>query len=131
VIYADANVLIRLLEGDDTTRAPLETRLLPFKGTVAFLFTSRLSWLETRIKPLRSTDTRLLGLYDSFFASAEVVVLELTRAVVEKATELRALLNIKTPDALHLASAIVAQVGIFLTGDKGLARCTEVAVEVI
>jgi predicted nucleic acid-binding protein len=131
VIYADANVIIRLIEGDAATRAPLEGRLSPFKGTVGFLHTSRLSWLECRIKPLRASDSKLLALYDSFFASTEVVVLELTREVVEKATELRATLNVKTPDALHLASAILSGATAFLTGDKGLTRCTEIGVEVL
>jgi predicted nucleic acid-binding protein len=131
VIYADANVVIRLIEGDATTRAPLEARLLPLRGTGRFLLTSRLTRLECRVKPLRASDVAVLGLYDAFFSSAEVEVLDLTAAVVEKATELRAALNVKTPDALHLASAIVAGATAFLTGDKGLARCAEIAVEVL
>ena len=131
MIYADANVIIRLIEGDATTRAPLEARLLPFRGTVCFLLTSRSSWLECRVKPLRVNDTALLALYDAFFASAEVEILELAQAVVEKATQVRATLNVKTPDALHLASAILAGAMAFLTGDKGLVRCTEAPVEVM
>lgn len=131
MIYADANVIIRLLEGDAATRAPLETRLLPFRGTTGFLYTSRLSWLECRVKPLRANDTKLLGLYDAFFASAEVEVLELTREVVEKATVLRATLNVKTPDALHLGAAVLSGAKVFLTGDKALVRCKEIAVEVL
>ena len=131
MIYADANVIIRLLEGDAATRAPLEERLLPCRGKAGFLHTSRLSWLECPIKPLRANDTKLLALYDAFYSSAEVEILELSRAVVEKATNLRAALNVKTPDALHLASAILSGATAFLTGDKGLARCTEVLVEVL
>jgi predicted nucleic acid-binding protein len=131
VIYADANVIIRLIEGDAVTRAPLEARLSPLKGTAGFLHTSRLSWLECRIKPLRAKDYMLLGLYDAFFTSAELTIVELSRSVVEKATDVRADLNVKTPDALHLASAIRSGVKTFLTGDKGLARCKEVAVEVL
>ena len=131
MIYADANVIIRLVEGDAATRAPLEARLLPFKGTTGFLQTSCLSRLECRVKPLRVADTKLLALYDAFFASTEVVLLELTGGVVEKATELRATLNVKTPDALHLASAILCGATAFLTGDKGFARCSEIPVEVL
>jgi predicted nucleic acid-binding protein len=131
VIYVDANVIIRLIEGDPAARAPLEARLLPFRGTAGFLLTSRLSWLECRIKPQRANDAKLLALYDAFFASVEVEVLELSRAVVEKATDLRAELHVKTPDALHLATAILAGATAFLTGDKGLTRCSEAYVEVV
>jgi predicted nucleic acid-binding protein len=131
VICLDSNVAIRLIEGDAATRAPIEARLLPLRGTGRFILTSRLTRLECRVKPLRAADATLLALYDAFFASAEVDLAELTAAVVEKATDLRATLNFKTPDALHLATAIIGGASSFLTGDRGFARCTEIAVEVL
>ena len=131
MIDVDANVLIRIIEGDAATRAPLELRLLLLRNTGRFLLTSRLTRLECRVKPLRSNDTALLSLYDAFFSGAEVELLDLTADVVEKATKLRAKLNVKTPDALHLASAILAGATAFLTGDQALVRCTEIPVEVM
>ena len=53
MIYADANIIIRLIEGDTAVRAPIEARLLPFKGSGPFLLTSRLTQLECRVMPLR------------------------------------------------------------------------------
>lgn len=131
MIYADANVIIRLVEGDAAARAPLEARLQPYRGTAGFLLSSRLSRLECRCRPLRLNDSGLLQLYDAFFTSQEVLLLELTADVVERATDLRASLNLKTPDALHLASAIVARAAVFLTGDRSLARCPHVTVEIM
>jgi predicted nucleic acid-binding protein len=131
VIYADANVIIRLVEGDVSTRAPLEARLLPLRGTGRFLLTSRLSRLECRVKPMRTNDAVLLALYDAFLSGVEIELLDLSESVVEKATELRATLGVKTPDALHLASGILAGATAFLTGDRNLTRCQEIAVEVI
>lgn len=131
MIYLDANVVIRLIEGEPVTRAPLETRLLPYRGSSQSLLTSRLTRLECRVKPLRESNTTLLGVYEAFFAGAEVSVLELTAAVVEKATEIRAAHKFKTPDALHLAAAIVSGASAFLTGDRDLTRCTEIPVEVL
>ena len=131
MIYADANVFIRLVEGDALARAPLEARLLPYRGAGRFLLTSQLTRLECRVKPLRAKDVALLALYDAVFAGIEVELLDLSAAVVEKATELRAALNLKTPDALHLASGILAGATAFLTGDRTLARCTEIPVEVL
>ncbi len=131
MIYIDANVVIRLLEGDTVTRGPLETKLLPFRVTRPFLLTSRLTRLECRVQPLRSKNRALLALYETLFAGPEIKLLEITSQVVEKATELRASLNLKTPDALHLASAILAQASVFMTGDHKLARCTEISVDVL
>ena len=131
MIYADTNVIIRLLEGDASARTPLEARLLPLRNSGRFIQTSQLSRLECRTKPLRAKDASLLVLYDAFFASKEVEVYPISIAVVDKATELRAELNVKTPDALHLATAIVFGAKVFLTGDKGLTRCKEIPVEIL
>jgi predicted nucleic acid-binding protein len=131
VIYVDTNVIIRLIEGDGSARAPLEERLAPLKGTGCFLMTCQLSRLECRTKPMRDDDKSLLALYDDFFRSEEVDVLPLSIAVVDKATEIRAAYKVKTPDALHLAAAIIAGAKAFVTGDKSLARCTEITVETL
>lgn len=76
-------------------------------------------------------DRTLLDEYDVFFTAADLRMIDVDDAVIEKATELRARLNVKTPDAIHLASAMVAGAAVFLTGDQALARCTDVAVEVM
>ena len=131
MIYADANVVSRLVEGDAATRAPIEARLRPVAGTGRYLMTSRLTRLECRVKPIRNGDATILRLFDTFFAGAELELLDITADIIETATDLRAAYNFKAPDALHLATAVVAGATAFLTGDKNLARCTEVAVEVL
>ena len=131
VIYVDANVVIRLIEGDAATRAPLEAKLKPLRGTGPFLMTSQLTRLECRVLPIRAGNVELLKLYDQFFAAPELALLDLTTAVVEKASILRASLNLKTPDALHAASAILAGAVTFLSADCGFTRCSELSVEVV
>jgi predicted nucleic acid-binding protein len=131
VIYADANIIIRLLEGDAAARAPIEGHLSPLRGSDRFLVTSRFTRLECRVKPLVSGDRELLSLYEAFFASPEVCLLEVTAGVIEKATELRARRGLSFPDAIHVASAVAAGVTIFLTGDRALARLVDISVEAI
>jgi uncharacterized protein len=131
LIYLDANVVIRLVEGDAATRAPLEARLTASLGVPGSLATSRLTRLECRSKPLRTGDVATLAQFDVFFAGVELMVVEISSSVVEKATELRARYGIKTPDALHYAAAIEIGATVFLTGDLSLARCSEVPVEIL
>jgi hypothetical protein len=38
---------------------------------------------------------------------------------------------VKTPDAIHLATAWQQRADVFLTGDAALARCREAPVEVL
>ncbi len=51
--------------------------------------------------------------------------------MVERATDLRARYNLKTPDALHYATAIEVGAAVFLTGDRALSRCSEVPIELL
>ena len=123
--------MIRLIEGDAATRAPLETRLAGSLGVVGSLVTSRLSRLECRSKPLKAGQLATLAQFDVFFYGVEVVMPDVSAAVIERATELRAKYNLKTPDALHYATAINVGATVFLTGDRAVSRCTEVPVEVL
>lgn len=93
--------------------------------------TSRLAQLECRVKPLREKNARLLTSYDSFFVHSDLFVAEVTAEVLEFATRLRADHGFRTPDAIHLATAIGAGAATFLTGDANLARCPGIKVEII
>jgi predicted nucleic acid-binding protein len=93
--------------------------------------TSRLSRLECRVKPMRDKQAALLGYYDSFFVRTPFLLAEITEAVVDRATELRAAHNFKTPDALHLATALEEHADLFLTGDANLTRCPGLKIELI
>jgi len=72
-----------------------------------------------------------LAQFDVFFSGVEISLIEVTASVVELATEIRAKYNLKTPDALHYASAMEADANVFLTGDRVFARCSDVAVEIL
>lgn len=95
------------------------------------LATSRLTRLECRSKPLRAGDLATLAQFDVFFAGVELVLADVSAAVVERATGLRARYNLKTPDAIHYATAVEVGAAVFLTGDRVLSRCSEVPVEVL
>jgi len=123
--------VIRLVEGDVATRAPLAARLAPCLGVPGSLVTSRLTRLECRSKPLRAGDVATLAQFDVFFAGVELILAEVSPTVVELATELRGRYNLKTPDAIHYATAVELSATVFLTGDRALARCSEVRVEVL
>ena len=131
LIYLDANVIIRLVEGNAATRAPLTARLASSLGVPRSLVTSRLIRLECRCKPLRAGDSVTLAQFEVFFDGVEVELFEVSAEVVERATDLRARYGLKSPNALHDATAEMARAAVFLTGDRALMRCSEVPVEVL
>ena len=131
-IYLDANPIIYLVEAVDPFHTIVAARLLPYRtDSQSRIITSRLSRLECRIQPLRNADTRLLAEYDAFFGRERLIVSDVTAEIIERATDLRVRYNFKTPDAIHLATAIEEKADLFLTGDGALARCTEINVEVL
>lgn len=79
---------------------------------------SQLSLLECRIKPLREQNTAVLAAYDRFFSRNDLLQVPLSKEIVLEAARIRALHNLKTPDALQAASALSLPGDVrFLTSD--------------
>jgi predicted nucleic acid-binding protein len=69
--------------------------------------------------------------FDRYFGDIISEIVPLSREVIDLATSLRARYGFKTPDCIHLAAAIVNQCDLFLTNDRRLCRCRDIAVEVV
>lgn len=67
---------------------------------------------------------KLIEEYEAFFASEGVQIIDISRAVLYLAIDLHAKYNIRTPDALQLASALSRDVK-FVSADKDLAKVTD------
>lgn len=92
--------------------------VLAVSGLENDIAVSDLVRLECRVLPVRQADGALLVRFEQFFALTTIV--PLTTAVFDRATELRAKYNFKTPDALHLAAAIEHGCSEFWTNDHRL-----------
>ncbi|MGE5783422.1 MAG: type II toxin-antitoxin system VapC family toxin [Myxococcales bacterium] len=129
-LYLDACCFIYLVEGAPRWRRPLQQRIQSLPDDARVL-TSQLTRLECRSKPLRDNDQTVLALYDSLFSAGRVKLIDIGAPIIDRATLLRAAYNLKTPDALHVASAIMSGASVFLTGDSAIARCADIKVEII
>jgi uncharacterized protein len=127
-VYLDSSPIIYLVEGIAPYAATLEARLARLQAT---LVCSELSRLECRVRPIRDKEDALLAAFDSYFADIVEDVIPLSRQVIDRATQLRARYCLRTPDAIHLAAAIVGDCDAFLTNDYRLAQCAEIPIEVI
>lgn len=125
IAFFDANALIYLIEGAEPfagrVRGVLAQAMAEHPDLRAAV--SRLSWLECRIRPMRTHDVATLAAYDGFFARPDLTWVELTRDVVELATAIRARHGLRTPDALQAACCLQTGAGhLFFTGDEGFRR---------
>ena len=96
------------------------------------LVTSILSLMEVLVVPKRHGMTELAQRYREIFESfPNLEVLPIDEAVVEIASDLRARHNLRTPDSLHLATAIHGRADAFLSNDKKLQKITEIPVRTL
>jgi predicted nucleic acid-binding protein len=130
MIYVDSGIVMRLIEGADHVRIPIEIRLREIPTSERFLVTSRLTMLECRCKPLGERRFEILKLYDAFFSQRKIRLKEIDAAIVEEATTVRAAVGLKVPDAIHAATAMLVGVTEFWTTDQHFSKCPGLAVRV-
>lgn len=131
-LYLDSNIIIYAYEAANPLQSAVRSRLWQWcandgGGLVTSLFTR----LECLVAPRRAGNQLLLSAYETFFGGGSVEIVQVSLAVIDLATELRATYGFRSPDAVHLASAVHAGANRFLTADARLQRCAEIPVEVL
>ncbi len=90
------------------------------RGEIAIV-TSVVTLLEVLIYPTRNGDAELANRYrDLLFKTKGIKTLLLDQDIAEEAARLRAFHNVRTPDAIQMATAISEGAKFFLTNDKRL-----------
>ncbi len=94
--------------------------------------TSTITLVEVLTRPLRIGDSALVDRYTQLLLDTrELTTVELSVGVAREAARLRALYNLRTPDAVQLATAFTEGASHFLTNDARLARVAEIDVIVL
>lgn len=123
MLFWDACAIIYFVESVDPWAARLTRLLATLDREHEGHAVSQLSLLECRIKPVRNQDTAVLARYERFFSRRDLVEVPISREIILQAARVRALYNLRTPDALQAATALSLAPGvIFLTNDDSFAR---------
>ena len=117
-VYVDANAIVyrvELVQPYLAVTIPLWNALRAGEQQVV---TSELSLLEVLVKPVQLGDTRLQNVFRRIlYNTRNFDCLPITRSVLEIAADLRATTRLKTPDAIHAATALDAGCALFVTND--------------
>ncbi len=132
LVYLDTDALIYSVE----KIVPYAALLQPLWDAAAQrtfqVVSSDLALLEALVQPLQLGDTVLVQLYrDLLTASQETRLIPISRAVIEAAARLRATTGIKTPDAIHAASALGEGVALFVSNDPVYRRIPGLPVTIL
>ena len=122
LIYIDANGLIYSMERVEPYRTLLEPMWQEAQDGNITIASSPLLVLEALVKPLRDRNEGIISQYRELFASGAVRLLEPSYDVFEAAAGIRAETGLKTPDAIHAATAIRAECALFVTNDTDFRR---------
>ncbi|MCC5627688.1 type II toxin-antitoxin system VapC family toxin [Nostoc sphaeroides] len=119
VIYIDTPVLIYSVEWNPEYYSLLQPLWLKFQTGEIQIISSELILMEALVLPLRNNDTFLLNAYEELLLSENMQLVPISQPVLRQAANLRARTNLKTPDAIHAATALSVNCTQFITNDKG------------
>ncbi|MEA5626282.1 type II toxin-antitoxin system VapC family toxin [Nostoc sp. UHCC 0251] len=119
VIYIDTPVLIYSIEWNPEYYSLLQPLWLKFQTGEIQIISSELILMEALVLPLRNNDTFLLNVYEELLLSENMRLVPISQPVLRQAASLRATTNLKTPDAIHAATALSVNCNQFITNDKG------------
>jgi predicted nucleic acid-binding protein len=81
------------------------------------VITSTVTLLEVLVHPLRRNNTALAAEYRDILLNSKLITVEVSSMIAEKAARLRAVHNIRTPDAIQISAALNAGATHFFTND--------------
>jgi predicted nucleic acid-binding protein len=121
-VYVDANALIYSVEKVPDYWPILEPLWEALDAGKIRVASSQLLVLEALVGPLKRGDVALLNTYDELFRSGQLELNVITEDLLRRAASLRALHGIKTPDAIHAATALSIGCALCITNDEGLRK---------
>lgn len=130
--YIETAPLIYYIETNPAYIDRMDNIITGFEHNKTIAYSSTITLTEVLVHPLRFGDTELAQAYRNILLHSEgFLLLPITDRVAEAAADLRAKYTLRTPDALHLATAIENMCDAFLTNDARLVRVTDIAVQML
>lgn len=131
-LYVEAAPLIYYVEENSTYLQRMEAIIAYIEDTPIRAISSVISLTEVLSQPLKKGRTDLVQAYrDILVHGQNFNVIPVSQTIAEHAADLRARYNLRTPDALHIATAIDSACDVLLTNDNGLKRVTELRILVL
>ena len=121
-VYLDASVFIYSVERVEPYPALIEPVWQQAQAGQFTVVSSELVMSEVLVRPLRESNRLAESLFRALLGSNEVLLIAATRSLWEETARLRAATRLRTPDALHAATARFAECTLFVTNDTDFRR---------
>ena len=128
----DSAPVIYFVEGNAEFHARCEPFFQAIDTRKIEAFTSTLTLPESLMHPLRNNNAVLASAFRELLLNTQgITVLPPVVAIAENSARLRAAYNLRTADAIQIATAIHAGCDAFLTNDVKLKRVTELRIIIV
>ncbi len=131
IVYADTSVFIYSIEAHPTYYTVLEPLWTKFYAGTIELISSELTLTETLVIPMRDRDNELINTYEQFLLFSNVRLIPISQAILRSAAQIRATTNLKTPDAIHGATALAESTTLLITNDNQFRNLSGLSVVVL
>jgi predicted nucleic acid-binding protein len=131
LVYLDANSIIYSVEKHPDYWPLLQPVWQAAQGKTIEIVSSDLVLMEVLVAPLKSGNTALALAYEQLFLQAQTRLLPITQPILREAARLRSTTKLKTPDAIHAATAMNAGVALFITNDAGFRNVANLPVVIL
>lgn len=126
-VYLDTSIFIYFLEQHPVYHESCDEVFGRLERGRIQAATSTLTLMEVLVQPYRLNKEELVLKYYSLFTTyPRLQWIELSREIADRAAELRADYRLKTPDAIHLASALSCGATGFLCNDTIFRKVKEI-----
>jgi uncharacterized protein len=119
-VYWDSMLFIYLLEGNPVFLADVQRLPSHIDARGDRLTTSVFTLGEVLTGPRRVGDAHVVAQVKAYFQSGMISLLPFDAETADRYSILRSSFKLGQADAIHLATAAVAQVDLFITNDKQL-----------
>jgi len=130
-VYLDANPIIYTVEKHPVYGPVLVPLWQAAQAQTIEVVSSELALMESLVGPLKKGDTALEKTYEQAFLGTDMRLLPITQPVLREAARLRATTKLKTPDALHLATAKLAGCALFVSNDAAFRGAATIAIVIL
>lgn len=130
VVYVDTAVVIYSVEFNPDYWQLLQPLWAKLQANEISIASSKLTLMESLVVPLKNGNTVLINAYEQLLSS-QVTLIPISQTILKSAAQLRATTNLRTPDAIHAATALDAGCTLFLTNDRGFRNVPNLPVVIL
>lgn len=131
IIYLDTCIFIYTVESDPNYWSLIQPLWEKLQDKKIRIISSELTLMEVLIFPIKNNDNQLVNDYKLFLNSSGIELKPINQSILIQSAKLRSKIKLKTPDAIHFATALSAKCDIFITNDLAFRKLSDLSIIIL